>query len=116
VSEIKESRELGGSSGERPKFWVLGVARSEVAKCQEPARGTRGRTARWAREYNQPNTHHTFGGVNNLLTYRISRTREIIERRFEPSTRKVARSENERRKVKSPLSGVRERKGARLDV
>jgi hypothetical protein len=44
-------------------------------------------------------TRHTFGGVNTPLTSRVSGTREIRERKFEPSTREVASSENERRKV-----------------
>jgi hypothetical protein len=50
-------------------------------------------------------TRHTFGGVNTPLTSRVLGTREKRERRFEPSTREVTSSENERRKVKSRLSG-----------
>jgi hypothetical protein len=43
-------------------------------------------------------TCHTLGGFNTPLTSRVLGTREIRERNFEPSTRKVASIEYERRK------------------
>jgi hypothetical protein len=52
-------------------------------------------------------THHTFGGVNTLLTSHVSGPREIRERKFEPSTHEVVSSENERRKVNIASKGFR---------
>jgi hypothetical protein len=61
-------------------------------------------------------TRHTSGGVNTLLTSRISGTREIRERKLKPSTREVMSRENERRKVKYRPSRVQERKVPGLDL
>jgi hypothetical protein len=100
------------------------VARSEVAKCRgcifvfggSEVRGDTWQNHKVGPGSRPADTRHTFGGVNTPLTSRVSGTREIRERKFEPSTREVASSENERRKVKYRLSGVRERKVPRLDL
>jgi hypothetical protein len=116
VAEIRGSRELGGSLGESPKF---GCLKSREAKSREVSRLHLRDT--WQNHKvglgnNQPDTRHAFGGVNTPLTSRVLGTREIRERKLEPSTREVASSENERRKVKSRLSGVRERRCQRLNL
>jgi hypothetical protein len=58
-------------------------------------------------------TRHPFGGFNTPLTSRVSGTREIRERKFEPSTREVTSSEYERRKVNITSRGFG-RKGAKV--
>jgi hypothetical protein len=52
-------------------------------------------------------THHTFAGVSTLLTSHVLGPWEIRERKFEPSTREVTSSENERRKVNIASKGFR---------
>jgi hypothetical protein len=58
-----------------------------------------GRTTRWAQKNRQADTCHLLEGVNTLLTSCVSGFHEIRIRELDPSTREVASSETERRKV-----------------
>jgi hypothetical protein len=91
--------------------WKESLSTSEVVKCREQRLvWTRGRTYKVGPGNRQADTRHLVEGVNTPLTSHVSGIREIRVRELDPSTREVASSENERRKVNIASRGfVKER-------